>query len=67
MWRRLADEEKITPVRPGVSLAIPTGARFQLRNDGSEPLAAVAVTMPPWPGEDEAVLVEGKWPASVGG
>jgi mannose-6-phosphate isomerase-like protein (cupin superfamily) len=66
MWRRFADEEKITPVRPGVSLAIPTGASFQLRNDGSEPLAAVAVTMPPWPGADEARVVEGPWPASVG-
>jgi mannose-6-phosphate isomerase-like protein (cupin superfamily) len=66
MWRRFADEEKITPVRPGVSLAIPTGAAFQLRNDGSEPLAAVAVTMPPWPGADEARVVEGPWPASVG-
>jgi mannose-6-phosphate isomerase-like protein (cupin superfamily) len=66
MWRRFADEEKITPVRPGVSLAIPTGASFQLRNDGHEPLAAVAVTMPPWPGADEARFVEGPWPARVG-
>jgi mannose-6-phosphate isomerase-like protein (cupin superfamily) len=66
MWRRLADQEKITPVRPGVSLAIPTGACFQLRNDGDEPLAAVAVTMPPWPGADEARFVDGPWPASVG-
>jgi mannose-6-phosphate isomerase-like protein (cupin superfamily) len=45
--------------------SIPLGARFQLRNDGAEPLAAVAITMPPWPGEDEACLVEGKWPATV--
>ena len=52
---------------PGVSLSIPLGTHFQLRNDGAEPLAAVAVTMPPWPGDDEAYLVEGKWPASVGG
>jgi mannose-6-phosphate isomerase-like protein (cupin superfamily) len=27
------------------------------------PLAAVAVTMPPWPGPDEAYEVTGAWPA----
>jgi mannose-6-phosphate isomerase-like protein (cupin superfamily) len=26
------------------------------------PLAAVAVTMPPWPGPDEAYEVTGAWP-----
>ena len=65
MWRRQGDEETIVQVAPGVSLAIPLGTRFQLRNDGPEPLAAVAVTMPPWPGDEEAYFVEGKWPAAV--
>ena len=66
MWRRHGDREDIVEVGPGLSLAIPLGTRFQLRNDGAGPLAAVAVTMPPWPGEDEAYLVEGPWPARVG-
>ena len=66
MWRRLGEREEIVDVAPGVSLAIPLGTQFQLRNDGAQPLAAVAVTMPPWPGEDEAFFVAGKWPASVG-
>jgi mannose-6-phosphate isomerase-like protein (cupin superfamily) len=66
MWRRQGDEEAIVQVAVGVSLSIPLGTHFQLRNDGAQPLAAVAVTMPPWPGEDEAYLVEGKWPATVG-
>jgi mannose-6-phosphate isomerase-like protein (cupin superfamily) len=66
MWRQLGDREEIAAVGPGVSLAIPAGTRFQLRNDGAGPLAAVAVTMPPWPGEDEARLVEGPWPPTVG-
>lgn len=61
MWRRSDAGEEITEVRAGVSIAIPTGAHFQLRNDGDQPLAAVAVTMPPWPGEDEAVFVAGAW------
>jgi mannose-6-phosphate isomerase-like protein (cupin superfamily) len=65
MWRRLGETEEITEVAPGLSLVIPLGARFQLRKDGQAPLAAVAITMPPWPGEDEAYFVEGRWPASV--
>ena len=66
MWRRKGEAEEIVEVAPGVSLSIPLGTHFQLSNDGAEALAAVAVTMPPWPGEDEAFFVEGKWPASVG-
>jgi mannose-6-phosphate isomerase-like protein (cupin superfamily) len=66
MWRRLAEWEEIVQVAPGTSLSIPLGTHFQLRNDGAAPLAAVAVTMPPWPGADEAYFVEGRWPATVG-
>jgi mannose-6-phosphate isomerase-like protein (cupin superfamily) len=66
MWRCSGEREEVTEVVPGLSLAIPLGTRFQLRNDGEAPLAAVAITMPPWPGENEAYFVEGRWPASVG-
>lgn len=66
MWRRHGEAEHVVEVGPGVSISIPLGTRFQLRNDGDEPLAAVAVTMPPWPGEDEAYCVDGEWPATVG-
>ena len=66
MWRRQGGREEITPVEPGVSLTIPLGTEFQFRAfEGNKPLSAVAITMPPWPGEDEAVFVEGKWPAEV--
>jgi mannose-6-phosphate isomerase-like protein (cupin superfamily) len=67
MWRRLGERQETVEVTTGVSLSIPQGTHFQLRNDSAEPLAAVAVTMPPWPGDDEAVFVGGRWPASVGG
>jgi len=48
-------------LRPGTALTIPVGTAFQFRNTGFEPLAAVGVTMPPWPGEDEAMEVAGAW------
>ena len=61
MWLKLAGEEETISLRPGVSLAIPVAAHFQFRNDGTEPLDCVGVTMPPWPGMDEAFEVEGVW------
>jgi mannose-6-phosphate isomerase-like protein (cupin superfamily) len=65
MWRRSGHREEITELAAGVSLSIPVGTHFQFRSDGAEPLEAVAVTMPPWPGEGEATIVEGKWPPNV--
>src|SRR5262245_15054306 len=62
MWRKQGDCEEITPVDPGVCITIPLGTSFQFRSLGPEPLAAVAVTMPPWPGDGEAYPVPGKWP-----
>jgi mannose-6-phosphate isomerase-like protein (cupin superfamily) len=65
MWRKLGDEEKTVAVEPGVVITIPVGTRFQFRSFGYEPLAAIAVTMPPWPGDGEAYFVEGKWAPTV--
>jgi mannose-6-phosphate isomerase-like protein (cupin superfamily) len=62
MWRSQEGREETVAVAAGVSLTIPQGTRFQFRSFGPEPLAAVAVTMPPWPGDGEAVAVEGAWP-----
>lgn len=61
MWRSQAGREEITLLAPGVSLSIPLGTRFQFRCLGDAPLEAVGVTMPPWPGMDEAMPVEGPW------
>ncbi len=66
MWRRAAAQEDVVDVYPGVSLCIPAGTAFQFRSDGDEPLTAVGVTMPPWPGEDEAYAVDGKWAPTLG-
>jgi mannose-6-phosphate isomerase-like protein (cupin superfamily) len=65
MWRKLGDREEITEVAPGVSITIPKGTQFQFRCDGGEALDAVAVTMPPWPGADEAYPVTGIWVPTV--
>jgi len=62
VWRRQGAEERVVDVEPGVSLSIPVGANFQFRATGEGPLRFVIVTMPPWPGEDEAYPVAGHWP-----
>jgi mannose-6-phosphate isomerase-like protein (cupin superfamily) len=61
MWLSDGNNERLVAVRPGVSLAIPAGTSFQFRSTGSEPLQAIGVTMPPWPGMAEAEFVPGKW------
>src|SRR5690348_14171420 len=43
MWRRFAGEEITVEVSAGVSINIPTGAAFQFRCDGDEPLRIVGV------------------------
>jgi mannose-6-phosphate isomerase-like protein (cupin superfamily) len=66
MWRRGPDGEELTvDVSAGVSLSIPVGTTFQFRADGDEPLRAVGVTMPPWPGPGEASLADGPWAPTV--
>ena len=63
VWRKNETGEAVTEVGPGVSLAIPLGTHFQFRNTGGESLTFVIVTMPPWPGEEEAPRVADHWPA----
>jgi mannose-6-phosphate isomerase-like protein (cupin superfamily) len=58
MW---LSDSGVVEVGPGVSLAIPVGVAFQFRSLGDAPLCAVGTTMPPWPGEHEAEVVEGPW------
>jgi mannose-6-phosphate isomerase-like protein (cupin superfamily) len=63
MWRRQGERQETVPLRPGTCLSIPAGTHFQFRADGGGPLAAVGVTMPPWPGDTGAYEVPGTWPA----
>lgn len=61
MWRELNGREETVVVEPGVSITIPCGTTFQFRSTDTEPLCAVAITMPPWPGEGEAIIAKGPW------
>jgi len=74
MWRRQGAREETVPLEPGTCLSIPAGTHFQFRAAAAGPLAAAAgplaavgVTMPPWPGDDEAYEVTGAWPAEPPG
>jgi mannose-6-phosphate isomerase-like protein (cupin superfamily) len=62
VWRQFGGVEEVTPVRPGASLTIPTGAHFQFRNTGATRLCFIIATMPPWPGPEEARRVNDYWP-----
>lgn len=62
VWRAQGDHEEVLDARPDMSLTIPLGARFQFRNTGAVALEFLIATSPPWPGEQEAiVLPAGRW------
>jgi mannose-6-phosphate isomerase-like protein (cupin superfamily) len=59
MWRRRGEHVSIEALDPGLTLAIRVGTSFQFRSLGPGSLVILGVTMPPWPGADEAEHVEG--------
>jgi len=65
MWRRQDAREETVQLEPGLCLTIPAGTHFQFRAAPIEPIAAIGVTLPPWPGDDEAVVVDGPWSPSA--
>lgn len=67
VWRKQGDHEAVVDVEPGSALTVPTGAHFQFRTVGPEPLRFVMCTMPPWPGAHEAVRVPDYWPVTQAG
>ena len=64
MWRKQDGREETIALVPGTCLTIPVGTHFQFRASRAQPVAAIAVTLPPWPGEAEAVPVVGPWQAT---
>jgi mannose-6-phosphate isomerase-like protein (cupin superfamily) len=65
IWRSQKGVEGIEPIGPGTALTIPLGTAFQFRAEGGTALAFVAITMPPWPGMDEALAAQGPWTPTV--
>ena len=65
LWRRTDDEERVDVLISGLSCDIPLGTHFQFRNTGTEYLQILIVTMPPWPGYEEAARVPDHWPVSA--
>jgi len=61
VWRKEGENASVVDLSPGVCLTIPTHTHFQFRNTGAGPLCIVIATMPPWPGLQEWVEVEGHW------
>ena len=61
VWRRCEGAESVLDVEAGIALTIECGTHFQFRNTGDEDLCFVIVTMPPWPGAEEARRVEDYW------
>ena len=65
MWRKQGEHEETVQLQPGACLTIPLGTHFQFRAAATEAVSAIGVTMPPWPGEDEAIHVAGPWVPSA--
>jgi mannose-6-phosphate isomerase-like protein (cupin superfamily) len=61
IWRKSSRQESVVEIASGDCLTIPLGTAFQYETIGAAPLSFTAITMPPWPGAEEAEFVEGPW------
>ena len=66
IWRRASDDrESVTRLIPGACIDIPRGTAFQYRCSGTVPLVFICTAMPAWPGDDEAMIIDGPWTPCV--
>jgi mannose-6-phosphate isomerase-like protein (cupin superfamily) len=61
IWRRDGAGEETTLLEPGVSIDISVGTAFQYRCTGRDQLQFLCISMPRWPGDEEATVIEGPW------
>ncbi len=66
MWREQGGRSSVVELRPGLCLSLPVGTAFQFRAEDGHALSVIATTMPPWPGDGEAVPAVGPWAADAG-
>lgn len=62
IWRKQGEREEVIEAELGTSLTIPVGTHFQFRTVGDQPFCFVMLTVPPWPGDHEALRVPDHWP-----
>jgi mannose-6-phosphate isomerase-like protein (cupin superfamily) len=65
LWRRDSTGEETTVLRRGISIDIPVGTAFQYRCTGDVPLRFLCISMPRWPGDEEASVIEGPWESTA--
>lgn len=65
IWRRQGEQEQVVELAPGVCVTIPVGTRFQFQASADDGVTVLGVTMPPWPGAEEAEFVDGPWAADA--
>jgi|SRR3954452_2996481 len=61
IWRQDSTREETAVLRKGVSIDIPVGTAFQYRCTSVDPLRFLCISMPRWPGADEATVIDGPW------
>ena len=65
IWRDDGIESSITDLVPGTSIDIPQGTSFQYRNVADIDLKFICISMPSWPGDSEATIIDGKWQPTI--
>jgi mannose-6-phosphate isomerase-like protein (cupin superfamily) len=63
LW--LSDKGETINLIPNTCISIPRGISFQFKNTGEKDLKFLGVTIPVWPGPNEACNVEGKWKSNI--
>lgn len=65
IWRDDGRESSVTSLTAGTAIDIPVGTAFQYRNISDSDLKFICVSMPRWPGDQEATFIEGIWQPTV--
>jgi mannose-6-phosphate isomerase-like protein (cupin superfamily) len=65
IWRHHGGESGVAELVPGTAIDIPVGTEFQYRNVAATDLKFICITMPRWPGEQEATFVDGPWEPTI--
>lgn len=65
IWRDNGKESGVTELVRGIAIDIPVGTKFQYRNISDVELKFICIAIPRWPGDSEAIYIEGIWEPTV--